>query len=196
MYKRLYKLLEVNKILYDLQFGFRASHSTDHALISLTETITNTLDNKHFGCGIFIELKKAFDTVSHKILLEKLEHYGVRGTALAWFKSYLSKRRQYVSVNGHNSSYLDVTCGVLQGSILGPFLFLIFINDLPMSARKLSFYLFANDTNIYFEPDSLSKLEQVVNKELKKVQKWLDTNKLALNIDKETLLFSILIKNI
>ncbi len=184
MYKRLYNFLEVNKILYDLQFGFRASHSTDHALISLTESIKNTLDNKHFGCGIFIDLQKAFDTVNHKILLDKLEHYGVRGTALAWFKSYLSNRCQYVSVNGHNSSYLNVSCGVPQGSVLGPLLFLIFINDLPASTRKLSFYLFADDTNIYFESDSLSKLEQVVNKELKKVKKWLDSNKLALNIDK------------
>ena len=87
VYKRLYNFLEVDKILYNLQFGFRASHSTNHALISLTESIKNTLDNKRLGCGIFIDLQKAFDTVNHQILLNKLKHYGVRGIALAWFSS-------------------------------------------------------------------------------------------------------------
>ena len=184
MYKRLYNFLEIHKILYNLQFGFRPSHSVNHALISLTESIKNTLDNKAFGCGIFLDLQKAFDTVNHQILLKKLEHYGIRGTALAWFSSYLSNRKQYASVNGHNSNHLDVVCGVPQGSVLGPLLFLIYINDLPNSSDKLSYYLFADDTNIYFESDSLSQLQKIVNKELKQVKKWLDANKLALNVDK------------
>ena len=110
--------------------------------------------------------------------------YGIRGTALSWFSSYLSNRSQYVSVNGHNSSHLNVTCGVPQRSVLGPLLFLIYINDLPKSCNKLSFYQFADDTNIYFESDNLNHLEKVVNKELMHVKKWLDANKLALNIDK------------
>ena len=153
-------------------------------MISLTESIKNTLDNKNFGCGIFLDLQKAFDTVNHQILLNKLQHYGIRGTALQWFKSYLSCRSQYVSVNGHNSSHLSVTCGVPQGSVLGPLLFLLYINDLPNSSRKLSFYLFADDTNIYFESSSVKQLQKVVNKELKHVKKWLDANKLALNVSK------------
>ena len=184
MYKRLYNFLEVHKILYNLQFGFRASRSINHAFISLTESIKNTLENKNFGCGIFLDLQKAVDTVNHQILLNKLQHYGIRGTALQWFKSYLSSRSQYVSVNGHNSSHLSVTCGVPQGSVLGPLLFLLCINDLPNSSSKLSFYLFADDTNIYFESSSVKQLQKVVNKELKHVKKWLDANKLALNMNK------------
>ena len=127
---------------------------------------------------------KAFDSVNHEILLTKLEHYGIRGAVLDWFKSYLSDRKQYVSVNGSNSSYLSITSGVPQGSVLGPLLFLIYINDLPLSSSKLSFYLFADDTNIYCESDNLYKLQRTVNKELRKVKLWLDVNKLSLNIDK------------
>ena len=150
----------------------------------MTESIKNSLDNKKFGCGSFLDLQKAFDTVNHQILLDKLEHYGIRGTALTWFKSYLSNRSQYVSVNGYSSNQLNVTCGVPQGPVLGPLLFLVYINDLPNSSSKLSFYLFADDANIYFESRSLSILQKVVNKELRNVKKWQDANKLALNIDK------------
>ena len=158
MHKRLYRFLEICEALFCMQFGFRIGHSTDHALISLTETIKSSLDNKRFGCGIFIDLQKAFDTVNHDILLQKLEHYGIRGTALKWFQSYLTNRKQFVSINGHSSSQREITCGVPQGSVLGPLLFLIYINDLPKSSKLLSFYLFADDTNIYFESDNLATL--------------------------------------
>ena len=101
-----------------------------------------------------------------------------------WFQSYLTNRKQYVEVNGASSDVLDVMCGVPQGSVLGPLLFLIFINDLPAVCKKLKFYLFTDDTNIYFESDSLDLLGKTMNKELKKVDKWLTTNRLALNVDK------------
>ena len=183
MYKQLYSFLEVHNILYSLQFGFQENHSIDHALLSLTESVKNTLDNKRLGCGIFIDLQRAFDTVNHKILLSKLEHYGIRGCALEWFRSYLSDRKQYVSVNGKSSSLLTVSCGVPQGSVLGPLLFLVYINDLPNASKKLTFYLFADDTNIYYESKDLSNLIKIVNRELRLVKKCLDANKLSLYID-------------
>ena len=153
-------------------------------MISLTESVKKAIDDGMFGCGVFIDLQKAFDTVNHSILLQKMEHYGVRGTALNWFTSYLSERQQYVSVNGNTSDQLEISCGVPQGSVLGPLLFLIYINDLPNVSKFLSFFLFADDTNIYFKSHDLTQLQKIMNRELKKVKKWLDANRLALNIDK------------
>ena len=113
-----------------------------------------------------------------------MEHHGVRGIALDWFTSYLSHRKQYVSVNGHTSEYLYISCGVPQGSVLGPLLFLIHINDLPSVSKYLCFYLFADDTNIYFEAKDLKTLQKIMNRELCHVKKWFEANKLALNIEK------------
>ena len=169
-------------ILYNL--AFIKKHSTLHILISMTERIKNTIDNGNYGCGIFIDLKKAFDTVNHTVLLKKLEHYGIRGVQLHWFESYLSDRKQFVLVNGHSSDELEIKHGVPQGSVLGPLLFLLYINDLPIISKKLTFYLFADDSNIYFESLDLLHLQKTENKELRKVRKWLESNRLALNINK------------
>ena len=119
MHKRLYEFLEVNNILFENQFGFRKNNSTVYALMEITEKIKESIDNNKLGCGIFIDLKKAFDTVNHKILLSKLEHYGIRGNLLSWFESYLTDRKQFVSFNGENSDPKDILCGVPQGSVSG-----------------------------------------------------------------------------
>ena len=188
MHKRLYDFLQEHKILFPNQFGFRKNNSTTYALLQITEKIKETIDKGKHGCGIFIDLRKAFDTVNHEILIRKLEHYGIRGSALHWFESYLTNRKQYVYINGESSQMDNITCGVPQGSVLGPLLFLIYINDLPNISSVLQFYLFADDTNIYYEADSLNKLERVINNELKKLYTWLIVNRLSLNIDKTNFL--------
>ena len=188
MYKRLYHYLEFHHILYPLQFGFREQYSTSHALISISELIRKSIDDREFGCGIFIDLRKAFDTVNHSILLSKLNHYGIRGNVLNWFQSYLSNREQFVCVNGHNSSSLTVSCGVPHGSVLGPLLFLLYVNDLPNSSNLLKFHLFADDTNIYFSSNDLSYLQETINNELLSVAEWMKSNRLAINVKKTNLI--------
>ena len=184
MYQRLNDFLEVNEIIYPNQFGFRKSRSTQHSLIQIVDAINKTIDKGSYGCGIFIDLSKAFDTVNHKILLDKLDHYGIRNESLNWFKSYLSNRKQSVTINQSQSGLSQITCGVPQGSVLGPLLFLIYINDLPSISNKLKNFLFADDTNIYYESNDLANLEKIINSELKILYQWLCSNRLALNIDK------------
>ena len=129
LYIRLYTFLDNNNIIYNLRFGFRQQYSTSHALINITENIRKTLDDGNVGCGVFVDLQKAFHTVDHQILLAKLNHYGIRGVSNDWFKSYLSNRNQYVSINGCESGLGAINCGLPQGSVLSP-LFLLYINDL------------------------------------------------------------------
>ena len=188
MHKRLYNFMEENDILYHKQFGFRKGNSTINALMQITEKIKESIDKGKYGCGIFIDLHKAFDTVNHNILLMKLEHYGRRESALLWFATYLNKRKQFVSINGENSELRELSCGVPQGSVLGPLLFLIYINDLPNISNKLDIFLFADDTNMYYENESFKELEKIVNKELKNLYLWLSINRLALNIEKTNFL--------
>ena len=126
IYKRLYTFLDNKNIIYDLQFGFRQQYSTSHALINITENIRKVLDDGNIGCGVFVDLQKAFDTVDHQILLAKLNHYGIRGVSNDWFKSYLSNHHLYVSINGYESGLAAINCGVPQRSVLGPLLFLLY----------------------------------------------------------------------
>ena len=175
MFNRVYKFLEDQKCIYDLQFGFRSKHSTNHALIEITENIRKALDNKKIAYGIFIDLQKAFDTVNHSILINKLNYYGIRGTGNNWFKSYLSNRSQYVSIQGYDSDIKEIKHGVPQGSVLGPLLFLIYINDLHKSIRYSSVYHFADDTNLLNINTSPKKIQIQINYDLKFLYKWLLT---------------------
>ena len=182
MFKRLCEYLDNLNTFYPLQFGFRKKkHSTNHALINMTESIKSKIDNGNYGCDVFTDLKKAFNT-NHSVLLKKMEHHGIRGIALNWFTCYLSNRKQYVSVNLHTCEYLNISCGVPQGSVLGSLSFLIYINNLPDVSKHLRFYLSADDTNIYFEAKDFEALQKIMNWELRHVKKWLEANRLARNI--------------
>ena len=131
-----------------------------------------------------MDLSKAFDTIHHKILLRKLESYGIRGQTLSWFSDYLKNRKQFVVFHSHESCKQNIECGVPQGSILGPLLFLIYINDLIYSSSSLTYVLFADDTNILYSHKNLNTLITTLNLELAKVSQWFKCNKLSLNIDK------------
>ena len=181
---RLNKYLLDKSILHPNQYGFREKLSTAMALLKLTDDISRSIDDGNVTVGVFIDLAKAFDTVDHNILLEKLNHYGIRGIANSWFASYLSNRSQYVACNKHNSTRLPIKCGVPQGSILGPILFLMYINDLNQISSILRTIMFADDTNLFLSGKNINVLEQMLNKELEILTAWFNTNLLSLNIKK------------
>ena len=194
MFQRLYTFLEKNKCIYDLQFGFRQNHSTNHALLSMTQEIKDTIEKGKIAIGVFVDFQKAFDTVNHQILLRKLHHYGIRGSANDWFKSYLTKRRQCVSINGTTSESLYTKHGVPQGSVLGPLLFLIYINDLHNCIKHSTVRHFADDTNLLYsikkkEQDRNRNMVRNLNTDLRSLNQWLLANKISLNSTKTELIF-------
>ena len=158
-------------------------------MISVTEQIRELLDTGNYVCGVFVDLEKAFDTVNHKILCEKLNYYGLRGKVNNLIQSYLANRKQYVSLNGFNSEIRCLESGVPQGSSLGPLLFLIYINDFRLCLDKTNSGHFADDTFIMYINKKLKTIETIVNTELKEVSIWLKLNKLSLNSDKTKLIF-------
>ena len=182
---------KANKLFYKGQYGFRDEHSTELASLELIDRVMNAFENKHTPVAIYMDLSKAFDTLDHKILLQKLDYYGIKGIELNWFKSYLAERKQYVEINNTKSDYQTITTGVPQGSVLGPLLFLIYMNDIEEASSALNSILFADDStfmssmNAVFPNHKLDhNFEENINKELSKIYDWLAVNKLSLNARK------------
>jgi hypothetical protein len=184
VHKRLYHYLNTNKLLSMSQYGFQRHMSTEQAILEFQDRIVDNLASKKWCSGIFLDLSKAFDTLDHAILLSKMHHLGVRGIALQWFKSYLSNRSQFVELENIKSSHKAITCGVPQGSILGPLLFLVYINDIVDHITNCNAILFADDTTIIFNDINFDNLILKMNETLTSIYKWLCLNKLSLNVDK------------
>ena len=181
---RIMSFLDNSNILNSCQFGFQKNKSTYMPLLLLQEYITKAWENGNIVCGMHLDLKKAFDTVDHEILVGKLEKYGFTNSPLKLIKSYLSNRQQCVEYDGVRSELKRVKIGVPQGSILGPLLFLIYINDFPNISKNLKFLLYADDTVIFFESKNAKSLQLLVNKESVHICNWLQLNKLSLNTQK------------
>ena len=184
MYDRLISYMLKHNILFEYQFGFQKGKSTHMALITLVDRITEALDNGDYVVGVFLDFSKAFDTVDHAILLDKMTIYGVRTIALKWFKDYLTGRSQYVTYNGFKSNNSEIKCGVPQGSILGPLLFLLYINDLASVSEACFSILFADDSNMFISGKDVEVMSEKLKSDMENIRQWLCCNKLSLNVSK------------
>ena len=184
MHARLTKFLKENSIIYGSQYGFRSGHCSEHALLEAQNKIVKALERKQIAVLLLLDFSKAFDMVDHNILLRKLEHYGIRGVCLSWFQSYLSNRQQYVAVDNCASEKHTLKYAVPQGSILGPTLFILYINDLPNIDRFTEYIFFADDANLIITGNTYEEVNNKVNTLLQNVQNWVVQNGLKLNISK------------
>ena len=191
-YGQLYEYFSSHALFYDSQYGFRKYHSTELAALELVDRIHKEIDENKIPFSVFLDLSKAFDTLDHDILLHKLQYYGITGTALDWFRSYLTERYQYVDYNGASSSMKFLTTGVPLGSILGPLLFMIYMNDIHTVSNNLNFILYADDTTLtsplcsftYGGYHDINRVSTLINSEITKISEWLSVNKLFLNANK------------
>ena len=182
IYNQLYDYLDKNKLLFPNQSGFKALHSTVTCLLNNTDDWYVNMDDGKYTANIFIDLKEAFDTVDHDILLAKLQKYGADNLEFAWLLSYLTNRQHYCKVHEVSSKTEDIKCGVPQGSCLGPLSFLIHINDLPFSLKKGKMMMYADDTSISYSSKNMKDINQTLNSELGYLKQWLQGNKLSLNV--------------
>ncbi len=188
-YNQLSLYFESNKLFSDSQYGFRPNHSTEQASLELTDRIISAMDNNDVPISIFLDLLKAFDTIDHAILLTKLEQYGVDGIPLKLLKNYLTNRKQYVKLQEASSNLLPINTGVPQGSILGPLLFIIYINDFARASAIVDFICYADDTTLFSTLNKFINAQNtnpniIINTELAKINEWLEINKLSLNVTK------------
>ena len=189
---QLYEYFSSHALFYDSQYGFRKYHSTELAALELVDLIHKEIDENKIPFSVFLDLSKAFDTLDHDILLHKLQYYGITGTALDWFRSYLTERYQYVDYNGASSSMKLLTTRVPQGSILGPLLLIIYMNDIHTVSNNLNFILYADDTTLtsplcsftYWGYHDINRVSTLINSEITKISEWLSVNKLSLNANK------------
>ena len=184
MHTRILNFLESNNSLFDMQYGFRPGRSCEHALLNAQNRLLESLNNRQISVLLLCDFSKAFDMVDHAVLLKKLYHYGIRGTALNWLTSYLSDRKQYVSVKNSDSSTGHIKYGVPQGSILGPLLFIIYINDIPEIACFAKFILYADDANIIIAANTVEEIYDQLLNLITNLVKWVHYNGLALNLKK------------
>jgi hypothetical protein len=188
MFHRLFDYLDSRNFFYSYQFGFRPGSNVTKALHQVVEFVCEGLDNRLLVGGLFLDLRKAFDTVDHELLLRKLESVGVRNTELCLFHSFLTGRHQYVSLNGCNSQSREVFCGVPQGSVLGPLLFLIFINDMSMLPLNGKLVLFADDASLFYPAVNIQQISSKIDEDMIIINRYLVGNKLMLNASKSELI--------
>ena len=190
IYKHVYNHLVRNKLIYEYQSGFLPKHSTVHQLLELYNSILNSLENKEFSCFIFCDFSKAFDKVWHRGLLLKLNSYGIKGNLLNWFENYLHERKQRVIINDSSSSLCNLSAGVPQGSVLGPLLFLIYINDIADKVQSLC-RLFADDTSLGYSSSNVDEIKIVAEHDFIELDIWSKKWLMSFNPDKtEIMIFN------